>query len=132
MYREPPNPAECDRNLVSALSVFDDPESITLPPGAMSLQFLQAIYRSPDQPMARRMKAASIAIQYESPKLAVTVQVNDDSFAARLERAIARSNKVEAARLIEHQAINGAHLAPTAQEVSAAAQHRPFVSWRRR
>jgi hypothetical protein len=136
MYREMPNPAECDQNLVSALSVFDDPESIELPPGALSLEFLQAIYRSVTQPMARRLKAASIAIQYESPKLAVTAVVEgSDSLAVRLNRAIERSARVEAYRLIQAAptaASNGAAVHETAQEVSSASMRRPMAVIRRR
>jgi hypothetical protein len=110
---------------------FEDDDTIILPPGANSLQFLQAIYRSPDQPMARRLKAASIAIQYESPKLAVTAVVNDQSFAARLERCIARSNAVEAYRTIEAPRASNGH---DAAAVSASALRRPMpiVSYRRR
>ena len=71
-------------------AAFEDPDSIELPPGALSLEFLQAIYRSATQPMARRMKAASIAIAYESPKLSATLAVQaDDSWAAKLKNAIA-------------------------------------------
>ena len=136
MYREMPNPAECDQNLASALAVFDDPEAIELPPGAMSLEFLQAIYRSATQPMARRLKAASIAIQYESPKLAVTAVVEgSDSLAVRLNRAIERSARVEAYRLIQAAptaASNGAAVHETAQEVSSASMKRPMALIRRR
>jgi hypothetical protein len=40
-----------------------------------------------------RTRAATIAVQYESPKLAVTGYVRDESsFAAVLERALMRSN----------------------------------------
>jgi hypothetical protein len=81
------------------------------------------------------MKAASIAIQYESPKLAVTVAVADQSFAARLQAAIARSNKVDKQRVIEHQPAptgNGHAVYDSAAEVSAAASRRPLVSYRRR
>jgi hypothetical protein len=122
-------------------SLVDDEDSIELPPGAMSLEFLQAIYRSATQPMARRLKAASIAIQYESPKLAVTAVVTDDSLAARLNRAIERSAKVIELRAIEHQPTapsNGANepvvngVSPA--EVSTAAMRRPMpiISYRRR
>ena len=116
-------------------SLVDDPDSIELPPGALSLEFLQAIYRSAAQPMARRLKAASIAIQYESPKLAVTAVVEgSDSLAARLNRAIERSARVEAYRLIQAAptAANGADLAPSAAEVSASAMRRPMAVIRRR
>jgi hypothetical protein len=41
------------------------------------------------------MRAATIAVQYESPRLAVTGVLRDDAgFAAQLERALARSAKV--------------------------------------
>ena len=111
---------------------FEDDNTIIVPPGALSLEFLQAIYRSADQPMARRMKAASIAIQYESPKLAVTVQVNDEGMAARLQRCIARSNGADAYWLIEGAVAPSHSNGPSAQEVSAAAQRRPMTVIRRR
>jgi hypothetical protein len=135
MYREMPNPAECDQNLASALAVFDDLDSIELPPGALSLEFLQAIYRSATQPMARRLKAASIAIQYESPKLAVTAVVEgSDSLAARLNRAIERSARVEAYRLIEAAptAANGQAVYDDPSTVSSASMRRPMALIRRR
>ena len=127
------NPA----NLEPSIGFEDDePDSIELPPGANSLEFLQAIYRSATQPMARRMKAASIAIQYESPKLAVTaVAEGSDSLAARLNRAIERSARVEAYRLIQagpSAASNGAAVHETAQEVSSASMRRPMALIRRR
>jgi hypothetical protein len=114
---------------------FADDDSIELPPGALSLEFLQAMYRSATQPMARRLKAASIAIQYESPKLSATLAVQaNDSFAARLQAAIARSNGAEAYRLIQAapSAANGAAVYDTAADVSAAAMRTPMVSYRRR
>jgi hypothetical protein len=69
-----------------------------------SLEFLQAIYRSTDQPLARRMRAAIAALPFESPKLAVTANLGPESgFAAQLEAAIQRSG----GRLIEGEVVEG-------------------------
>ena len=117
-------------------AAFEDPDSIELPPGALSLEFLQAIYRSATQPMARRLKAASIAIGYESPKLAVTAVVDgSDSLAARLNRAIERSARVEAYRLIQAAPTGNGQAAndhTTASVVSTASMRRPMAVIRRR
>jgi hypothetical protein len=60
-----------------------------------ALEYLQSIYRDPLQPASVRMRAATIAVQYETPRLAVTGVLRDDSgFAAALERALLRSQKV--------------------------------------
>jgi hypothetical protein len=59
-----------------------------------SLEFLKAVYRNPEVPLFTRMKAAGIAIEYERPKLAATMIVNGGDFAAKLDRAIARSQSV--------------------------------------
>jgi hypothetical protein len=64
-----------------------------------ALAFLRGIYRDPMQPTSTRLRAASIAIEYERPRLAVTALVNGDDFALRLEKAIERSRAV---RVIEH------------------------------
>jgi hypothetical protein len=111
-----------------------DEDSIELPPGALSLEFLQAIFWSAAQPMARRLKAAWIAIQYESPKLAVTVQVNDEGIAAQLERAIARSRQADKFRANVCKAIEQPRPPQDdAAAVSNAALRRPMpiVSYRR-
>jgi hypothetical protein len=81
----------------------EEQEVIELAPGETSLHFFQRVYRSTRQPMARRMSAAREAIAHEHPRLSA-VGVNywaGDTFAARLERASQRSQKVIEGRAIE-------------------------------
>jgi hypothetical protein len=59
-----------------------------------ALAYLQSIYRNPSEPEHRRMKAASLALPFETPKLAVTGYMRDDAtFAQALDRAISRSQE---------------------------------------
>lgn len=59
-----------------------------------SLEFLQAVYADPNQPISRRMRAAIAALPFEHPKLAVIGHVAGEGFAAKLEAARARSGKL--------------------------------------
>jgi hypothetical protein len=115
---------------------FEDDPTAALN-GKTSLAFLQAVYCNDGLPLHTRMKAAIAALPYEHPKLAVTLAVQaDDSWAAKLQAAIARSRQADAYRLIEAAPVapsnGGAHLAPTAQEVSAASMRRPMATVIRR
>ena len=79
-----------------------DKEVVELSADATSLDFLQAIYRDPRQPMQRRMRAAQAAIPFEHPKYAVVAQVGgSEDLAERMMRAIAESQKVLEARRLE-------------------------------
>ena len=80
----------------------DEGDQVELGPDARALDLLQVVYRSSRQPLAVRMRAAALAIPFESPKLtAMAVSSMDgDHFAAMLERAIARSKEP---LTIEHQ-----------------------------
>jgi hypothetical protein len=72
------------------------------PDGRTALELFQAVYRDKRNPLHTRMRAASIALPFEAPKLAVTAIVDDGQFAERLERALARS----APKLIEGRLID--------------------------
>ena len=71
---------------------------IQLSTNATSLEFLQAIYRDPLQPIQRRMRAAQAAIAYEHPRLAVVARVREEDLADRMRRAIEATAKVINAR----------------------------------
>jgi hypothetical protein len=91
---------------LQAMRISDDErEIIDLAPGETSLSFLQKIYRSPMQPMSRRLRAAMAALQHEHPKLGAvaTLSTSGDDFAAALDRAIERSGMVCEVKQIEHQ-----------------------------
>jgi hypothetical protein len=66
---------------------------LILDAGDSSLEFLQKVYRNSALPLATRMRAAMAALQFEKPKLGVSLNYNvNDDFAAQLDRAIERSN----------------------------------------
>ena len=58
-----------------------------------ALEFLQATYRNHNVPFHSRMRAAIAAIPFESPKLAVTTVVTDESLAVKLDRAWMRTKR---------------------------------------
>jgi hypothetical protein len=68
-------------------------ELIELAPGEISLDLLRRIYRSTQQPMSLRMRAAIEALPFEVPKLSATAIATMDgkSFAEALDRCIERS-----------------------------------------
>jgi hypothetical protein len=84
-----------------------DGEGLEVPTDASPVDFLQAIYRDPRQPMPRRMKAAIECAPYMHPKLSAAAITIDGSFADRLDRAMMRSRGVvagEGLKLIEGSA----------------------------
>lgn len=86
--------------MLDAGDLEDEGELIELAPGETSLSFLQRIYRSTRQPIARRMRAAIQALPFETPKLAVTANISNEDFARMLDKAIERSGKGEEVRAI--------------------------------
>src|ERR1700733_3540714 len=90
----------------------DGSAELELTPDEASLDFLQKVYRSSRQPLAVRMRAAALAIPFESPKLTAMAvsSVNGEHFAALLEKAIARSQAP--LKQIEHRPNDGPVLEP--------------------
>jgi hypothetical protein len=71
---------------------------LEIPANGMSLDLLQAIYRNSSLPLSVRIRAAGLAIPYETPKLIATAVMNEGSFADLLER---RLKRIEQMKLIE-------------------------------
>jgi hypothetical protein len=67
---------------------------------ANALEYLQDIYRGRRVFDPQRVRAAALALPFESSKLAVTAHIGEDgTFAERLDRALMRSG----VRVIEHR-----------------------------
>jgi hypothetical protein len=71
-----------------------------------SLDLLQAVYRSPFQPISRRLRAAIAALPYEHPKLAVVAHMDGGGIGDRLEAAIRRAQGHRPAPVIEGEVVN--------------------------
>ena len=69
----------------------DEPQSLKLD----ALRYLQMIYRDPRLSTAVRMRAAGLALPFESPKLAVTAVVSEQDFATVLDRRLKRIEEMK-------------------------------------
>jgi hypothetical protein len=63
---------------------------LDFPPNGMSIDLLRAVYRNPSIPLPVRIRCAVAALPHETPRLAVTALVNEQSFAELLDRRIKR------------------------------------------
>ena len=52
-----------------------------------ALDYLQDVYRGRRQADPQRMRAAALAIPFETPKLAVVTNLSNENFAAMLDKA---------------------------------------------
>jgi len=82
-------------------------ENVEIGPTDLSIDLLRAVYRANHLPLTTRMRAAISALKHEVPTLGISVVVNDDDIATRLDRAIAR---IAAAN--NQKVINGRTVAP--------------------
>jgi hypothetical protein len=67
---------------------------LAFPPNGMSIDLLRAIYRSASIPLPVRMRAAIACLPHEVPRLMVTAQVNEQSFAELLDRRLKRMAQI--------------------------------------
>jgi hypothetical protein len=82
------------------------PDEIEVGPNGTSLTLLQAIYRSPSQPLHTRIRAAMACLKHEHPTLGISMVVdNEQDFAALLDQRIARMKAIEQAKLIDGQIV---------------------------
>ena len=65
-------------------------ENVEIGPTDLSIDLLRAVYRNNQLPLTTRMRAAISALKHEVPTLGISVVVNDDDIATRLDRALAR------------------------------------------
>jgi hypothetical protein len=77
--------------------VFEDRKEspMEIGPNATSIDLLRAVYRNPSIPLPVRIRCAVAALPHETPRLAVTALVNEQSFAEILERRLKRMAKME-------------------------------------
>jgi hypothetical protein len=108
------------------LDLTDPPVEVAA--DATPLDFLFAVYRSAEQPMVRRLKAACEAAQYVHPTYKATAMIiGGDSLAKRLEAAIERSGV--GPKVIEHKP-EPVELAPSGPEPTPL--NAPFPKLERR
>ena len=92
-------------------------DEATVAANASSLDFLQAVYRCADLPLATRLRAAVAALPFEHPRLSVIANISNANLGDRLERAIARSSESPGFRppLIEAKVQAGDGAEPTGE-----------------
>ena len=80
--------------LIDLQTVAKPQSEIGISANVTSLELLQQVYRNPLLPLSTRMRAASTALPFEFPKLAVTASFTGEDFADQMDKAFSRSAKV--------------------------------------
>ena len=73
--------------------IEDEPKQIGAVENAHAL--LRAVYRNAALDLPVRMRAAALAIAYETPKLSVVAQVTEHDFAVLLDRRLENLKRLE-------------------------------------
>jgi hypothetical protein len=81
-------PPFAELNPDSRITLEPPPEG---PLAQTSLALLQAVYRDPAMPLTTRMRAATVAIAYEHPKLSIGVRADHRGMGDAMEAAIRKS-----------------------------------------
>jgi hypothetical protein len=97
-------------------------DELAPPEDENSLGLLQSVYRDPELPLTVRMRAATVAIAYEVPKLSVSMAVNHKGMGDAIDAARA---KLDAKRL---EATSPQAAAVAAREHTAARGEAPVVT----
>jgi hypothetical protein len=88
-------------------SLIEDEPAVNDLEDVTALGLLQRIYQCRSVSLHIRMRAAAMAIPYESCKLLATAIIQDNDIATLLDRRIARIQEMERTKLIEHAPTNG-------------------------
>jgi hypothetical protein len=83
-------------NRSNSVEPLAEPLEIQFPPNGLSIDLLRAVYRNPAIPLPVRIRCAVACLPFETPKLMVTAQVNEHSFAELLDRRLKRMAELEA------------------------------------
>ena len=79
---------------------------LDFPPNGMSIDLLRAVYRNPSIPLPVRIRCAVAALPHEVPRLQVTAQVNEQSFAELLEARIKKFDAMNGKQIERTQVID--------------------------